>query len=166
MKLRATLTAIFALVLLGAVARADEPNISALMAPAQRLVDAINHADKALPAHIFTKDALVLDDFAPYLWAGKTNGRSWYGELVGTTPQTLSDFAAMHAQLSVDAPKFARVTGDRAYFVLPATFDFTESGKRIHQTAQWVMTLRNVKGEWLIAGHAYAIASETATPPN
>ena len=152
--------ALGALLLMGA-AHADEVDLAAIAAPAKRLVEAINHPGKGPPAHVFTKDAVVLDDFAPYHWSGKTNGKLWFGELTGVTPESREAFAAMKAELSVESPQFARVTGDAGYYVLPATFLFTDSGKRIRQTGQWVINVRKVGGEWLIDGHAYAITSET-----
>jgi len=147
--------------MLAGTARADDVDIAAITAPAHKLVEAINHPGKAAPAHVFTKDAVVLDDFAPYHWSGKTNGKVWFGGLVGTTPETRKAFADMQAELSVEEPKFARVTGDAGYYVLPATFLFTDSGKRIHQTGQWVINVKKVGDEWLIDGHAFAITSES-----
>jgi hypothetical protein len=142
-------------------ARADDIDFTAITAPAHRLIEAINHPSAKPPAHVFTKDAVVLDDFAPYHWSGKTNGKLWYGALVGTTPEASKAFADMQAVLSVEAPKFARVTGDAGYYVLPATFLFTDGGKRVHQTGQWVINVKKVGGEWLIDGHAFAITSES-----
>jgi len=146
--------------LLAGAAKADDIDLAAITAPAHKLVEAINHPGSAAPAHVFTKNAVVLDDFAPYHWSGKANGTQWYRELVGTTPDTRKAFADMQAVLSVEEPKFARVTGDSGYYVLPATFLFTESGKRIHQTGQWVINVRKVGSEWLIDGHAFAITGE------
>lgn len=147
--------------LLAGTAKADDIDLAAITAPAHKLVEAINHPEKAPPAHVFTKGAVVLDDFAPYHWSGKTNGKQWYGELVGTTPDARKAFADMQAVLSVEEPKFTRVTGEAGYYVLPATFLFTESGKRIHQTGQWVINVRKIGGEWLIDGHAFAITTES-----
>jgi len=149
-----------AAVLAGA-ARADDIDLVAITAPAHKLVEAINQGAKAAPPHVFTKDAVVLDDFAPYHWSGKTTGKIWYGELIGATPEAQAAFTDMHAVLTVEDPKFARVTGESGYYVLPAVFLFNDSGKRIRQTGQWVINVKKVAGEWLIDGHAYAITSET-----
>ena len=147
--------------LLVGAAKADDVDLAAITAPAHKLVEAINQGAASPPPHVFTKDAVVLDDFAPYHWSGKTTGKVWYGELVGATPEARAAFADMHAELAVEAPKFARVTGEAGYYVLPAVFQFNDSGKRIRQTGQWVINVRKVKSEWLIDGHAYAITSET-----
>lgn len=153
-----------AVILAGAV-QAEEIDLVAITAPAHKLVEAINQGAKTAPPRVFTKDAVVLDDFAPYHWSGKTNGKVWYGELLGTTPEAQSAFADMHAVLTVEPPKFARVTGDAGYYVLPAVFLFTDSGKRIRQTGQWVINVKKDKNDWLIDGHAYAITGETEIKP-
>jgi len=161
MKVRHFVFLIGGAALLAGGAKADSIDLAAIAAPAHRLVEAINRGDKTPPAHVFTKDAVVLDDFAPYHWSGKSNGKLWYGELVGTTPEAQSAFSDLHAALSVEAPQFARVTGESGYYVLPALFLFNDSGKRIRQTGQWVINVKKVKDEWLIDGHAFAITSET-----
>jgi len=135
---------------------------AALAAPLKKLVDAINHADQVPPAGVFTNDAVVLDDFAPYRWSGKGNATNWYKDLVGTDAKSHADFLALKGILSVDSPKFSRITGDTAYFVVPGIFVFnTDPKTRIKQTSQWIISERLVHGHWLIAGHAWAIESET-----
>jgi hypothetical protein len=135
---------------------------AALAVPLKKLVDAINHADTVPPAGVFTTDAVVLDDFAPYRWSGKGNATSWYKDLVGTDAKSHADFLAMKPALSVGSPKFSRITGETAYFVVPGTFVFnTDPKTRVRQTSQWIISERLVHGSWLIAGHAWAIESET-----
>jgi hypothetical protein len=153
-----------ALLLVAPVAYADDVDLAALSAPIKGLAAAINHDAKAAPKQVFTRDAVVFDDFAPYRWSGKSNARAWYGDLVGTSPETQAAYTAMKAKLTIEAAKFARVTGDAAYLVVPAQFDFIEDGKHLHQTAQWIFTEQKVDGVWLISGHAYAIVTETEVP--
>lgn len=142
------------------VARATDD--AALLAPLQHLVEAINHAEPKPPVGVFTDDAVVLDDFAPYRWSGTGNADSWYKDLIGQTKQAQSDFLAMKGKLSIGAPKFSRITTDTAYFVVPGLFLFnTDPKTRIRQTSQWIVSERLVRGHWLIAGHAWAITSET-----
>jgi hypothetical protein len=48
------------------------------------------------------------------------------------------------------------------YFVVPSTFLFDgDAGNRVGQTASWIMIKRRTTARWLIAGHAWAIGSET-----
>ncbi len=135
--------------------------LDALTAPVKKLVMAINMAAVAVPPGVFTDDALVQDDFAPYRWAGPGAATAWYAGLVGVTPKERADFRRQRAVLTVSAPTFARITADSAYFVLPSVFVFNdEAGKRIHQTGAWLMSERRVGKAWLIAGHAWAITGE------
>jgi len=149
--------------LMGFVAdRAMAEDDAALVAPVQHLVDAINQGNSQPPTGVFTEDCVVLDDFAPYRWSGKGNATAWYKDLMGQTKAAHDEFLAMKAKLSVEAPRFSRVTADTAYFVLPGLFLFnTDPKTRIRQTSQWVISEKRVHGHWLIAGHAWGITSET-----
>jgi hypothetical protein len=164
MMFRKTLIIALGLISLGGAARAEEPDLKALAAPVAKLVAALNQGDTTLPAHVFTKDAVVLDDFAPFRWTGKGAAMTWYGGLLGTTPETQAAYKAMHLVMTVEAPHFANVTGDKAYFVIPSTLQFTAGGKRTSQTAQWVFSAEKGKGGWLIASFGYAITGETEIP--
>lgn len=138
---------------------------AALTAPVQRLVDAINHAETAVPKNVFITDAAVLDDFAPYRWTGRTDAGVWYKASLGTVPKDREAFLALKADLSIGQPQFSRITGDAAYFVLPGVFN-GDAGKRVRQTSTWLITEKRVKGSWLISGHAWAITGESeASPP-
>jgi hypothetical protein len=146
------------------VASAADPgpaDFAAMTAPVKKLVVAINTGAVALPAGVFTDDASVQDDFGPYRWVGPGAAAAWYTGLIGGSAKEQADFRAMKAVLTVSAPKYARITGDTAYFVLPSVFVFNDSGKRIHQTGAWIMSERREGKGWLIAGHAWAITGET-----
>jgi hypothetical protein len=150
------------IIAVSASATAATPDDSALMAPVQRLVTAINHAAATVPNNVFTGDATVLDDFPPYRWSGRKNADDWYRELVGTDAAARAGFLALNCQLSVGRPQFSRVAGDAAYFALPGVLVFTgDGGKRIRQTAEWLLTETKIHGTWLISGHAWAITAET-----
>jgi hypothetical protein len=159
-----------AALLAAGTARADEPavspaDIAALTAPAQRLVDAINQASAAVPKDVFTRDAVVLDDFAPYHWNGKTHATDWYKGLLGATPKDHDDFVASKGVVKLGTAAFPMITGDHAYVVFPSSFDFNDGGKRTHMTAQWLFIEERVKGNWLIAGHSWAITAQGPAGP-
>ncbi len=140
-------------------------DLTALDAPVKALADAINHAAMDPPAHIFTSDSSVIDDFAPYHWSGEAgqNADAWYHALVGVTPEDHKAFVAMSAHVLAGHPVFARITGDAAYLVIPALYDFDEDGKHAHQTGEWLFTEKKVDGTWLISASSYAITSDVRT---
>jgi len=146
-------------------ARADDVSAAdkaALTAPVQHLADSINAGNAEVPQGVFAPGSVVLDDFAPFHWTGKTDGAGWYRALVGTTHQQHGDFLAMKGAVKIGEPAFARIQDNNAYVVYPSTFDFTENGKRIHQMAEWLFTEQRIGGKWLITGHTWAITAELA----
>ena len=143
-----------------AEATVSKADTAAVMQPVQKLVAAINSALPKIPVDVFTNDAIVIDDFAPYHWSGKSNAAQWYTELVGTTPKARADFAAMKGRVALGQPNFTRITKDSAYLVIPSSFDFTDAGAHMHQTSEWVFNVVKVNGKWLIAGNAWAMKTE------
>jgi hypothetical protein len=159
---------VVAAALAGAGAFADDAppsaaDIAALTAPVQKLVDAINQATP-VPKGVFARDAVVLDDFAPYRWSGKTHARDWYKGLVPTTPKEHDAFVAQKGVVKINAAAYPQITGERAYVVFPSSYDYTDGGKRIHQTGQWLFIEEKVGDAWLIAGHSWAITGQGAAP--
>jgi hypothetical protein len=156
--------ALFSLGMLAAAslpARAQAPDAQTLVAPVNLLVQAINQGATTCPPGVFAEDAVVIDDFPPYHWSGHGAGCDWYLALVGTDAASRAAFTALHGHLHVGAPQFSRASGDDAYFVLPGVFVFdVAENKRVQQSSSWLITERRVAGQWLIAGHAWAIRSE------
>ena len=46
------------------------------------------------------------------------------------------------------------VTGDRAYWIEPVTFNNTQQGKAVVYKGAWVMTLQRAGRGWLVTGAA------------
>jgi hypothetical protein len=142
-------------------------DVAALTAPLQKLVDAIYKTSTTFPKGVFTRDCIVLDDFAPYRWSGKKHVGDWYLGLVGANAKDHDAFVQMKPVVTLGAAAYPHIADDKlhAYVVFPSTFDFTEDGKRMHQTGQWIISEVKVKNTWLIAGHAWAITAEGPAAP-
>ena len=124
---------------------------------------AINNAKPRLPPGIFTSDAVVIDEFPPFQWSGKTSGTTWYSDLVGITPTTRAAFVASHARVSFGAPDTVKIKATTAYLVVPGRFEYDESGARVIQSSRWTFALVRRKVGWLIAGHAWSLTGEVRT---
>lgn len=133
---------------------------AAVLAPINRLVDAINQTKLLLPKGIFTSDAVVIDEFAPFRWTGVGAAPRWYSELVGVTPAARTAFIAQHATLSVGVPVTLRVEGHTAYVVVPGTFSYTENGGHYIENSHWTFNCVEQNGRWLIAGNAWGLVSK------
>lgn len=150
------------LVAISAAGAAESPGqTSAVLAPINRLVEAINQSKSTLPPGIFSADAVVIDEFAPYRWTGTDAGTRWYGELVGVTPAAQAAFASLHAKLSVGVPVTFRVQGHTAYVVVPGAFEYDEKGARVTERSHWVFNCVEHNGSWLVAGNAWALMGTT-----
>ena len=78
-------------------------------------------------------------------WHGSTAAEDWFadalaeGEHLGVT-----DY-----HIGLGEPRHVDITGDYAYVVVPATFDYNRQGKQVDQTgAAFTVALRKVHEDW------------------
>jgi ketosteroid isomerase-like protein len=97
--------------------------------------------------------ASIIDEFPPHEWHGATACADWwkayneYNKKSGITDTS----AALGGPWSVD------VTGDRAYFVAPATYMFKQHGKPVNEDhAVFTVALRKTSAGWKITGWSWA----------
>ncbi len=118
----------------------------------QKWLDAFNKSDAKTVASLCTKDAIVLDDFAPHVWQGPTACARWY-----------RDFQAFATKSKITEPvvglgkaQHVDITGDVAYAVIPTTLEYKKDGKPVKATAIITLKLHKTATTWLIAGWAWA----------
>ena len=95
----------------------------------------------------------ILDEFPPHEWHGPTACADWwkaynaYNEKKGITDAT----ALLGTPWTVD------VTGDRAYFVAPATYEYKQHGKPVKESrAVFTVALRRTETGWRITSWAWS----------
>ena len=100
----------------------------------------------------------ITDEVPPYLWQGADAFATWAHDL-GTTAK-----AAGIANESVTLGDASRreITGTRAYVIVPATYRFTQSGTKMHETAQMTFVVESTGEGWKIA--AFTWTGPHATP--
>lgn len=135
------------------------PNPAPFIAPVQAFARVLNEYRAELPGGIFTDSVVIIDDFAPFAWSGHGAAADWYAGLVGRTPEerAKTGIRAIQAHLTLGSPQQLIVDGDRAYFVLPATFTTVEATVHKTQHARWVIVESRVNGTWLINAHGWGI---------
>jgi ketosteroid isomerase-like protein len=139
---------LFAALTLAAQAAPD----ASMMQPVQRWIAAYNAGAAPLPEDIFADDAVVTDEFPPFVWVGKTGEHAWASAIdafIRPGRQHVSVGAAQSFQSTRD--------GTRVSFVLPATLTFTSSrtGGRITEHALWQFVLERSAAEWKIAADTW-----------
>ncbi len=104
--------------------------------------------DFAAAAKLCTKDANVIDDFAPHAWHSCADWAADYlkmADAAGIKPGTMV----------MGKPRHVQIDGDTAYIVTPATYNFTEKDKPMVHKATVTASLKKAKGAWLITGWAW-----------
>ena len=94
----------------------------------------------------------ILDEFPPHEWHGPTACADWwkaynaYNEENGITDED----APLGTSWTVE------VTGDRAYFVAPMTYNYKQHGKPVKETASFAAALKRTQAGWRITAWAYS----------
>ena len=107
--------------------------------------------DPLAAAAVCAPNAVVIDDFAPHVWNGKTACADWardfaaYAKKSGLTPGAVTLGKMRHVQ----------VDGDTAYVVTAATFAFEQGGKKQSHSATVTSALRKTKTGWMITGWSW-----------
>lgn len=92
----------------------------------------------------------VIDEFPPHAWQ---NCSDWFG-----------DFGKFNAKnkitdevIKLGTPKHIDVTGDRAYAVVPAEYDYKQDGKTMSEKGSvWTVALQKTKAGWRISGWSWS----------
>ncbi|MEV0671097.1 nuclear transport factor 2 family protein [Mycobacterium sp. NPDC050441] len=123
------------------------------MAAVRAYVDAFNAGDVKAMAAVCADPMQILDGMAPHVWQGQTAAEDWYadalaeGEHLGVT-----DY-----RIALGEPKHLDVSGEYAYVVVPATFDYNVQGTPVNQTgAVFTVALRTVAGVWRLTAWAWS----------
>lgn len=141
------------------IVRAQSSVDAAMMQPVQQWIDAYNAGTAPLPEDRFTDDAVITDEFPPFVWSGKAGEHQWANAIdkfIRPGNQHVSVGAAQSVQVARD--------GSRVAFALPATLTLTSTrtGQRTTEHALWRFVLvRSLGGRWMIAADTW---TQDATP--
>jgi ketosteroid isomerase-like protein len=148
MKTRLAAT-LFALAMLPAVASAQTKAIppQAIVKLANAVVNVGNTNDVSSLSGIFTKDAVVVDENAPFVWRGADAGTTWWNHLV-----VLMKHAHMgHLHVgSVRVGEYRQSPTD-AYLVEAMVITGIESGKPFAESGTMTFTFHKTARRWLIS---------------
>ena len=142
-----------------AAASADE--IRALLAPVNAWVSAFNNWDATYPSTAFTDDAVIIDQFPPFVWHGKGSARTWWTNLMGETPAEHERDRSMQQHVEFAAPQFVQINAGSAYFVQLGTLTWVAKDGPHEMKATWVATETKTQDGWRISSQAWAPVSNT-----
>lgn len=129
----------------------------AVMAPIQAVAAATN-ADKArsMDAY-FLPNAVVVDEFPPYMWSGANAASRWWTafDMLG------SKLGATNFRATALPIKQSNVFGNAAYVVVPVVITFAIKGKPQRETGLWTFTLQRSGAAWKIATVTWGTSTST-----
>jgi hypothetical protein len=95
----------------------------------------------------------ILDEFPPHEWHGPTACADWWKALNAYDDK--NGITAGAATLGT--PWTVDVSGDRAYFVSPATYDYKQQGKSVKEShAVFTAALRRTEAGWRITAWTWS----------
>lgn len=95
----------------------------------------------------------ILDEFPPHEWHGPTACADWWKAFNAyNDKEGITDAVA-----TLGTPWTVDVTGDRAYFVAPATYEYKQHGKPVKESrAAFTAALRRTEAGWRITSWTWS----------
>lgn len=125
---------------------------AAVLKTIHQFADGLNAGDanKALTA-VSAENSVVIDEFAPFVWQGKTGIADWFNDYGIDT----EDNGITGAKVTVGDPIRVESDGKSAYVLLPVTYDYQQKGVAMHEDATMTCTLSKATGAWLLTGWSW-----------
>jgi len=145
------LTIVFTLVIIPRSAFASEK--TEVVAAVHRYFDNLDPDKLEAALKMCDSQVSILDEFPPHRWQGPTACADWWKALNAYDQK--EGIAAGAATLGT--PWTVDVTGDRAYFVAPATYDYKQHGKPVKESrAVFTVALRRTEVGWRITAWTWS----------
>lgn len=109
--------------------------------------------DAFLAAH--QPDAVIVDEFAPYVWTGASSARRWADDY-GKDAQANG---ISGGRVDYGKPLQANSDGNSAYIVLPTTYSFLRKGKKMAGEGSMTFVMTRMGADWKIASWTYSGAA-------
>jgi ketosteroid isomerase-like protein len=135
---------------LAAPAPSPEAEVLALV---RQFLDSYNAGDTKTAIAACGEQTDIIDEFPPYEWHGTGACATWFGDYdVDAGKNGITDG---HATLG--KPRHVDVSGDRAYVVAPADYNYKKHGKPVRESGS-TLTVALQKGAtgWHIIGWTWA----------
>lgn len=141
-------------------AQAADPD-PAVLATVDAAIAAINGGSvDAAKAVYADAPAAIVDDFAPFVWSGKTAVEDYARDLKAI----LEKYGITDWRFQRHQPRYIFATADHAEVIVPATFPFVMGGKPQAVAADWTFVLAKQDGKWRIQVAAFGDTHHTLLP--
>jgi hypothetical protein len=146
----AALTVVFALAISSGSAFATEKDD--VVVTVHRYLDNLDKDKLETALAMCDSPVSIIDEFPPHEWHGPTACADWWNALNAYNEKNgiTSGPAPLGTPWNVD------ITGDRAYFVAPMTYSYTQHGKTVKESATFAVALKRTQAGWRITAWAYS----------
>jgi ketosteroid isomerase-like protein len=115
-------------------------------------LDKFNAGDLAAFQAAHAPNAVIVDEFSPYMWAGADAPKRWledYGKDAATG-------GVSAGRLDYAAPIQTTVNGGSAYIVLPTIYRMKQGGKAKSAAGTMTFVMTRIGNDWKIASWTYS----------
>lgn len=130
----------------------------AVQAPIAGAIAAANADNGSALNAYFAPNAVVVDEFAPFVWSGKNAAKHWWAAM--DSSNAAAHITAMHVALQEITQ--ANVTHAGAYVVVRLAITWRDHGKPYREIGLWALTLHPSANDWKIVSASWATASITS----
>lgn len=128
-----------------------------VMAPIRQFIDGFNKGDVPSAIAACAEETSIIDELAPFYWSG-----------TGACGQWASDYDAdarkkgiTAGAVTMSAPRHHAIEGDRAYVVIPVSYEVTQNGKQVKQSgAVMAVTLSKGASGWKITAWSWSTGTQ------
>ena len=96
--------------------------------------------------------AVIVDEFAPYVWSGTGSAQRWAADYMRDAQAR----GISGGRVDYAAPIQASSDGNAAYIVLPTTYRFTQNGQLMSGRGSMIFVMAREGNGWKIASWTYA----------
>ena len=144
------LVAVVALLTAGSSVASEKTDV---IASVNQFIDGFNKNDVKAALAACASPAFIIDEFPPYSWQGPTACSDWANDFDAFVKQG----KITEPVVKLGKPRHVDITGERAYVVLPATFNFKKDGKPISESGStFTIALQKTPGGWRITAWTWS----------
>jgi len=115
-------------------------------------INAVNSFDIAAVADLYTPNAVIADDEAPYSWNGPTAGVQW----INAVEKACKENRLSKLKGVIEPINLYQLSTDNCYIVVPVNYTGTLPGKQgFAVKGAFTFVLRRVNDKWLIKSQAW-----------
>jgi len=96
--------------------------------------------------------ALIIDEFAPYIWRGTNSAERWAGDYAKDAEKR----GIVAGRVDYASPIQASSNGISAYVVVPTTYRFTQNGTKMAGKGSMTFVMTRAGKDWKIASWTYS----------